>query len=426
MKRTMGAIARRAALPRHAQLVQARGMKTVGRTVAAREAAGSPAGRVGAPLLVSKRWCTVVKCPVIAESISEGTVGGWEVKAGDSVLEDALLGSIESEKVNIDIRAPHNGIVTEILVEEGTNVNVGADLLKLKEADVPPEGEPAKAAKTADAPEKKPDATPKPAAAAKPAPAAAAAAPAQAEPAQQYAASTDREKRVRITPMRRRIADRLKASQNTAAMLTTFQEVDMSNLIALRTQHKEEFAEKHGVKLGFMSAFVKASACALQAVPVVNAYLDTETDAIIFHDYCDISVAVATPKGLVVPVLRDCQEMNFADIEKQIGVFADKAKNGSLSIREMSGGTFTISNGGTYGSWMGTPIINPPQSAVLGMHATKQKAWVDKDGKISARPIMALALTYDHRLIDGRDAVTFLVKIRNLIESPERMLLDLA
>eukprot|EP01059_Diplonema_ambulator_P029485 TRINITY_DN4895_c0_g1_i1.p1 TRINITY_DN4895_c0_g1~~TRINITY_DN4895_c0_g1_i1.p1 ORF type:complete len:419 (+),score=182.89 TRINITY_DN4895_c0_g1_i1:49-1305(+) len=368
------------------------------------------------------RWCTTISCPVIAESISEGTVGPWEVAVGDSVLEDAVLGGIESEKVTVAIRAPHDGIVTEIIVEEGVTVNVGQPIIKIKEAAVP----------SGDAPKKTEEATPAPAAAAAPekpqqpqqkAPQQ----PKQPQQQQQvFAASTDREKRVRLTAMRKRIADRLKASQNTAAMLTTFQEVDMSNLINLRNEHKQEFFEKHGVKLGFMSAFVKASASALQAVPIINAYMDLENDCIVYHDYVDISVAVAIPTGLVVPVLRDVQDMNFADIEKQIGHFAQKAKDGNLTLPEMSGGTFTISNGGTYGSWMGTPIINPPQSAVLGMHAVRQKAWVDKNGHISARPIMALALTYDHRLIDGRDAVTFLVKVKNLIEDPHRLILDLA
>eukprot|EP01064_Diplonema_japonicum_P033630 TRINITY_DN6699_c0_g2_i1.p1 TRINITY_DN6699_c0_g2~~TRINITY_DN6699_c0_g2_i1.p1 ORF type:complete len:429 (+),score=122.56 TRINITY_DN6699_c0_g2_i1:34-1287(+) len=376
---------------------------------------------LGMKRLGGHRWCTVIACPVIAESISEGTVGPWEVQVGDSVLEDSVVGGIESEKVTVPIRAPHDGIVTEILAEEGVTVQVGQDIIKIKEASAPkggdaaPEKAPAADKPAADKPAAEKPTIPTPVAPAAP-----------KEKEQIFAASSDREKRVRLTPMRKRIADRLKASQNTAAMLTTFNEVDMSNLINLRSQYKEEFAEKHGVKLGFMSAFVKASASALEAVPIINAYMDMENQSIVYHDYVDISVAVAIPTGLVVPVIRDVQDMNFADIEKQIGHFANKAKNNTLTLPEMSGGTFTISNGGTYGSWMGTPIINPPQSAVLGMHAVKQKAWVDKNGNISARPIMALALTYDHRLIDGRDAVTFLVKIKNLIEDPQRLILDLA
>ena len=321
------------------------------------------------------RACTTINCKEIAESISEGTVGSWKVAVGDQVREDDTLGEIESDKAVVPVRAPHDGIITELLVEEGVTVNVGDPLIKMKEAVVSDDDEPAAAAPAAAAPAA---AAAAPAAAA---PVAAKPAPAKkapAAPAQQFVASTEREKRVRLTPMRKRIADRLKASQNTAAMLTTFNEIDMTNLTALRNEYKDEFLEKHGVKLGFMSAFVKASASALEAVPVVNAYMDLETNSIVYHDYVDISVAVAIPNGLVVPVLRDVQEMNFADIEKTIGGLAEKAKSGNLSIAEMSGGTFTISNGGVYGSWMGTPIINPPQSAVLGMHAVKQKAWVDK------------------------------------------------
>jgi 2-oxoglutarate dehydrogenase E2 component (dihydrolipoamide succinyltransferase) len=223
--------------------------------------------------------------------------------------------------------------------------------------------------------------------------------------------------------MRQRIADRLKASQNTAAMLTTFNEIDMTPIMTLRDKYKDEFAKKHGVKLGFMSPFAKACAIALQDVPSVNASWGSEF--IEFHDFVDISVAVSTPKGLVVPVLRDVQKMNLAQIEKKIEEFGNKARDNKLQLAEMTGGTFTISNGGTFGSWMGTPIINPPQSAILGMHAIKKKPWV-VGGQIVVRDIMAVALTYDHRLIDGRDAVTFLVKVKNLIEDPSRMVLDLA
>ena len=320
---------------------------------------------------MQRRYCTTINCPAIAESISEGTMGQWEVKVGDSVLEDSVLANIESDKVQAPIRAPHDGIITEILLEEGETVQVGQPVLKIKEAEVSAEEPEPEAAASTDAkaaPAETKKETPKPAT------------PPTPKPKEQIVLSSgaDREKRVRLTPMRKRIADRLKASQNTAAMLTTFQEIDMSAIISLRNQYKEEFLEKHGVKLGFMSAFVKASASALQAVPIVNAYFSLDDNSLIYHDYVDISVAVATPTGLVVPVLRDCQDMNFADVEKQIGTFAAKARDGTLSLAEMTGGTFTISNGGTYGSWMGTPIINPPQSAVLGMHAVRQKAVVDQ------------------------------------------------
>lgn len=224
--------------------------------------------------------------------------------------------------------------------------------------------------------------------------------------------------------MRARIAERLKGSQNENAMLTTFNEIDCTNLISMRHKYKDAFEQKHGVKLGLMSPFLKAAAHALMDVPVVNA--SWGKDAIEYRDYVDISVAVATPKGLVVPVLRNVEKMSYADIEKSLEEFAVRAKANKITPDDMAGGTFTVSNGGTFGSWMGTPIINPPQSAILGMHAIKKKPWVDEKDQIVVRQIMAVALTYDHRLIDGRDAVTFLVKIKNIVEDPTRMLLDLA
>ena len=224
-----------------------------------------------------------------------------------------------------------------------------------------------------------------------------------------------------MTRMRRRIAERLKGAQNTAAMLTTFNEVDMTNIMALRKEYKDAFLEKHGVKLGFMSAFVRAAADALQAIPEVNANIDG-TD-IVYRDYVDISVAVGTPKGLVVPVLRNCETMNFADVEKTIGELGRKARDGSISIDEMAGGTFTISNGGVYGSLLSTPIINPPQSAVLGMHSIVQRPML-VGGEVRARPMMYLALSYDHRLVDGREAVTFLRRIKDVVEDPVRLVLD--
>ena len=224
--------------------------------------------------------------------------------------------------------------------------------------------------------------------------------------------------------MRLRIAERLKAAQNTAAMLTTFQEVDMYNLIEMRKKHKDAFEKVHGVKLGFMSAFVKAATASLQDIPAVNAFIDDATKEIVYRHYYDISVAVASPTGLVVPVLRNTESMSFADVEKQIALYGKKAKEGALALEDMAGGTFTISNGGVFGSLMGTPIINPPQSAILGMHATKERPVVI-NGQIVARPMMYLALTYDHRLIDGREAVTFLKSIAQKIEDPNRLILGL-
>eukprot|EP00331_Platyophrya_macrostoma_P007564 CAMPEP_0176424986 /NCGR_PEP_ID=MMETSP0127-20121128/11147_1 /TAXON_ID=938130 /ORGANISM="Platyophrya macrostoma, Strain WH" /LENGTH=386 /DNA_ID=CAMNT_0017806115 /DNA_START=45 /DNA_END=1205 /DNA_ORIENTATION=+ len=379
--------------------------------------------KVSTSLFVSSRFCVTIPVPTIAETIKTGKVVGWTKKAGDAVAEDEIVCQVESDKLTVDVRSPVNGVVTAIVSEEGQVVEIGAALATIKE------GAAAAAAAPAAAAAATPAAAPA-AAAAKPAAAAAPAAAAPAKPAAAAAPAATvvtgadpRVRNVRISSMRQRIADRLKASQNTAAMLTTFNEIDMTPLITLREHYKEAFAKKHGVKLGFMSPFAKACAIALQEVPSVNAAWGSEF--IEFHDYVDISIAVSTPKGLVVPVLRDVQKMNLAQIEKKIEEYGQKAKENKLQLAEMTGGTFTISNGGTFGSWMGTPIINPPQSAILGMHAVKKKPWV-VGNQIVPRDIMAVALTYDHRLIDGRDAVTFLVKIKNLIEDPTRMVLDLA
>lgn len=368
-----------------------------------------------------RKYCIDLKVPAMGESILEGKVLEWSKQVGDAVEEDEVVVQIESEKQPADIKAPKTGVLTQIVAQEGETVSVGAVVAKMKEG-----GE----GRKADAPS-----TPAPAAtqteAAKPAaapavPAAPVQAAKKAAPSVQVATGSDpRVKYVKVSPMRQRIADRLKASQNTAAMLTTFNEINMTPLVQLREKYKDEFLKKHGVKLGFMSPFTKAAATALQEVPIVNASWGQGT--IDYHDYVDISVAVSTKTGLVVPVLRDVQNMNLADIEKNIETFAKRANDNKLTAAEMTGGTFTISNGGTFGSWMGTPIINPPQSAILGMHAIKKKPWVDeKTGEIVVRDIMAVALTYDHRIMDGRDAVTFLVKIKNIIEDPVRLVLDLA
>jgi 2-oxoglutarate dehydrogenase E2 component (dihydrolipoamide succinyltransferase) len=231
-----------------------------------------------------------------------------------------------------------------------------------------------------------------------------------------------REERVRMTALRKKIAERLKESQNTAAILTTFNEIDMSNVIKMRNQYKDQFEKKYGVKLGFMSFFVKASIAALKELPAVNAQIDGGD--LVYKNYYDIGVAVGTEKGLVVPVVRDADLMGFADIEKKIGEFGKKAREGKLSMEELSGGTFTISNGGVYGSLLSTPIINPPQSGILGMHKTMDRP-VAIDGKVEIRPMMYIALSYDHRIIDGKEAVTFLVKVKENIENPERLLFGL-
>lgn len=371
----------------------------------------------GNATLFHLRYCTNIVVPVIAESITTGKVVNWAKKVGDGVEEDEVICQIESDKLNVDVRAPAAGVITQIHFNDGDDVEVGAVLSAMKEGAAPAGGaaKPAAAAAAPAAAAAAAPAAPKPAAPA-------AAKPAAAAP--QTATGADpRVKSVRITSMRQRIADRLKASQNTAAMLTTFNEIDMTPLIELRNKYKDEFAERHGVKLGLMSPFVKASAIALQDVPIVNASFGD--NAIDFHDFVDISVAVSTGKGLVVPVLRDVQDMDLAQIEGTIADYGRRAKENKISMSEMTGGTFTISNGGVFGSWMGTPIINPPQSAILGMHAIKKKPWV-VGNDIKVRDIMAVALTYDHRLIDGSDAVTFLVKIKNLIEDPSRMLLNLS
>ncbi len=373
---------------------------------------------------------TTIDVPALgAESISEATVGSLLKAVGDTVLEDDVIAQLETDKVTIDVKYQGSGtaVVKKYYVGEGDTVNVGDTFADVEEAEagsdssapsqetpVPAAGSPKKTGKT-EKKEKKENETKK-------APAAAPAA--QSVPVTTSAESADMhrpERRVKMTRLRKRVAERLKGSQNTYAMLTTFQECDMTALMMMRNSYKDEFLDKHGVKLGFMSAFVKASANALQYVPSVNAVI--EEDEIVYRDFIDVSVAVSTPKGLVVPVLRNVESMSFADIEKKINELGRKARDGSLSIDEMAGGTFTISNGGVFGSLMGTPIINPPQSAILGMHSIQQRPAV-VDGQVVPRPMMYLALTYDHRLIDGREAVTALKRIKEIIEDPKRLLLD--
>jgi 2-oxoglutarate dehydrogenase E2 component (dihydrolipoamide succinyltransferase) len=386
-------------------------------------APSAPAAASSAPA-ASKAPEKVVKVPSMGDSITQGAILDWAKKPGDQVKLDDLICEIETDKVKVDIRAGEDGTITHLFVKAGETVLVGQDLYKIQPGAVA-----AKAATPAASPAAAAAAAPKaasaPAAAAAPAAAPKAAAPAAAPKAEAKVAApvgSRSEHRQRMSQMRVRIAQRLKDSQNTSAMLTTFNEVDMHNLMSMRDRHKDAFEKKHGVKLGFMSAFARASAIALRDNPVVNAVIDG-TD-VLYRDYVDISVAVATPTGLVVPVLRNVEAMSFADIEKSIADYGKKAKDGKLTLEDMTGGTFTISNGGVYGSMMGTPIINPPQSAILGMHNIVKRPFVVND-KIEIRPIMYLALTYDHRLIDGRDAVTFLRKIKTLLEDPTTMLLDL-
>ncbi|CCW68593.1 unnamed protein product [Phytomonas sp. Hart1] len=368
------------------------------------------------------RFCISINVPMIAESINSGKVVNLTKNVGDPVSEDEVICQIESDKLNVDVRAPADGVITKINFQNGDDVEVGAELSKMKKQSVAP---------NAETPTPKAE-QPTPKSEAPAAKVEAATPPPKADPAperpsaprvQEFFGSDPRIKSVRISSMRQRIADRLKASQNTAAMLTTFNEIDMTPIMSIRNKFKDDFHKRHDVKLGLMSPFVKACAIALKDVPSVNASFGKDT--IDYHSFMDISVAVATPRGLVVPVIRDVQNLNLADIERTITDFAERARNNKLTMAEMTGGTFTISNGGVFGSWMGTPIINPPQSAILGMHAIKKKPWVVGD-KIEIRDIMAVALTYDHRLIDGSEAVTFLMKVKNLIEEPTRMVLDLS
>lgn len=377
----------------------------------------------------------VVPVPGMGDSISEGVVEEFVKAAGEFVEADEIVARIETDKVTVDITSPVAGVIKSYFAAEGDTVEVGADFYELDTDGAAGSAAPATpAAPKAAEPEapKAAPATPAPVAAAppkaapsgppKPAPAAPKTPSVTAKKAPTEINGTRTETRVPMNRMRIRIADRLKEAQNTNAMLTTFNEIDMSAYIALRKEFGEAFAKKHDIKLGFMSGFVKASTLALKEQPVVNAVI--EGGDMVYRDFVDISVAVSAPKGLIVPVLRNCQEMDMHHVEKELAALSGKARDGKITLEDMSGGTFTISNGGVFGSMMGTPIINPPQSAILGMHATKNRP-VCVGNKIEARPIMYVALTYDHRIIDGREAVIFLKQIKETIEDPRRILLDL-
>lgn len=396
--------------------------------------------------------------PVMGESVAEGSIGSWSKKAGDAVKKDELLVEIETDKVALEVVAPADGVLAEILATDGATVTPGMVIGRVEAGAA---ASPA-AAKPAPAPVAAPVAAPAPVAAAPaathdPMPSAARAletagvpasavtgsgkdgritkgdalaavaalaaapAPVAAAPSAPRALGA-REERVKMTRLRQTIARRLKDAQNTAAMLTTFNEVDMTNVMAVRNKYKDIFEKKHGAKLGFMSFFVKACIVALKDVPAVNAEIDG-TD-IIYKNFYDIGVAVGTDKGLVVPVLRNAEDLGLAGIEKGIADLGKKARDGALSIDDMQGGTFTISNGGVYGSLMSTPILNAPQSGILGMHKIQDRPMV-VGGQIVVRPMMYLALSYDHRIVDGKEAVTFLVRVKECLEDPERMLLDI-
>lgn len=363
----------------------------------------------------------------MGDSISEGTVAAVLKNAGEAVAVDEVVAQIETDKVTIDVRCPVAGAVTDVLVKPQDTVVVGQAVVRVEEGAAgmePLPGSKAPAAAAAAAVEAPAAAAAAPPPPPPPPPRPAAASPSAPAPAASTSSSTPSarpERRVKMTRLRMRVAERLKGAQNTYAMLTTFNEIDMTGLTEMRAAHKDAFLDKYGVKLGFMSAFVKAAALALSEVPAVNAVIDG--NEIVYRDYVDVSIAVATPKGLVVPVLRDADQLDFAGVERAIADLGRKARDGTISVDDMAGGTFTISNGGVYGSMLSTPIINPPQSAILGMHNVVQRAVVLPGGKIEPRPVMYAALTYDHRLIDGREAVTFLKRVKETVEDPTRLLL---
>ncbi len=404
---------------------------------------------------------TQITVPTLGESVSEATVATWLKKEGDTVAVDEPIVELETDKVTLEVNSPAAGVISSIVVQEGENVEVGALL-----GEIGGEGAAANDAKAAPAKEEAPKATapvasdddhklspavtkmvndnnldadaiagtgkegritkedvqnhmsgastktvepvaPKPAAAA----------PQVAQDKSQ------REERVKMTKLRQVIAKRLKGAQDTAAILTTFNEVDMGAIMALRKEYQDHFVKKHDVKLGFMSFFVKAAVQALKEFPAVNAEIDG--DEIVYKNYYDVGIAVSTPQGLIVPVVRDCDQKSMAQIEKDIIDVGTRARDGKVSIDEMQGGTFTVTNGGIFGSLMSTPILNSPQSAILGMHKIQQRPMVMPNGQIEARPMMYLAMSYDHRIIDGKESVSFLVRIKEALEDPQRLLLDL-
>lgn len=415
-----------------------------------------------------------IKVPPLGESVTEATVSKWLKKVGEAVKADETLLELETDKVTLEVNAPASGVLTSISAADGATVAVG-DLL----GEIDSAASPTVTAAPAAAP------TPTPAPAPAPAPMSAPPLPSSVPPTMASSAAdklspavrklseekgvdpatlqgsgkdgrllkadvlgapapslstgialelplngngngngseAPQEERVKLSRLRQRIAQRLKEAQNTAAMLTTFNEIDMTNVMATRKRYQDSFEKKYGVRLGFMSFFAKACVTALKEIPAINAEIDG--DEIVYKNYYDISVAVSSPQGLVVPVVRGADKLNFADVEKTIGLLGKKAREGKLSMQDLTGGTFTITNGGIFGSLMSTPILNTPQSGILGMHKIQERPMV-VDGKIEVRPMMYVALSYDHRLVDGREAVTFLVRVKECIEDPERLLLEI-
>ena len=407
---------------------------------------------------------TEIKVPSLGESVNEATVAKWLKRPGEGVALDDPIVELETDKITLEVYAPAAGTLAEILADEGANVPVGGVLGRIAEgamAETAPHPPTADAAGPSLSPHVRGEGLSPPSPRARgegrgegqlaldrsgpavrklieeagldttrvaatgpggritKADVIAARAPTSPSP---VPAAGEREIRVRMTRLRRRIAERLKAAQNTAAMLTTFNEIDMTEAIALRERYREGFEKKHGVRLGFMSIFVKAAIVALKELPAVNAEIDG--DDIIYKNHYDIGVAVSTEQGLVVPVARDADRMSFAEIEQMIAALARKARDGKLTIEDLSGGTFTITNGGVYGSLMSTPILNPPQSGILGMHKIDRRPVAAGD-KVEIRPMMYVALSYDHRIVDGREAVTFLVRIKECVEEPSRLLFEM-
>jgi 2-oxoglutarate dehydrogenase E2 component (dihydrolipoamide succinyltransferase) len=401
-----------------------------------------------------------IKVPNLPESVSDATIAKWHKKAGDTVARDENLVDLETDKVVLEVPAPANGVLQEISQAEGETVTEGQILGLMEEGEAPAGEEPAMAEKSADentdtAQEAPAEKTPEQAAPATPS------APASTAPqgsndlppaARRLAAENDvdpasvagtgrggrvtkgdmlkhiqgggarPEERVKMSRLRARIAERMKDAQNTAAILTSFNEVDLKAVMDIRSRHKDAFLERHGVKLGFMSFFVKAACEALQKHPVVNASVDG--DEVVYHGYQDIGIAVSTERGLIVPVLKNAHQMGLADIEGGIADYAGKARQGTIALEDLQGGTFTITNGGVFGSLLSTPLLNMPQSAILGMHTIKERP-IAVNGEVVIRPMMYIALSYDHRIIDGKDAVQFLVAIKESLEDPTRLLLDL-
>ncbi len=430
-------------------------------------AAPAPAAAAPAPVAANGGGTVEIVVPAVGESVTEGTIAKWLKQVGDAVAVDDPLVELETDKATVEIPSTAAGTLTEIRVEEGADVEVGTVIAVIAEGAVATAPQPAPAAdaggnsalspavrKLIEDNKLDPAAIPatgakgqltkgdvlafmeggaKPAAAPAPVaqPAAPAAAPKPAAPATPTivpaselpprAEDARGEERVRMTRLRQRIAQRLKEAQNTAAMLTTYNEVQMDSLMALRSEYRDAFEKKHGVRLGFLSFFVKAAVIALKEIPAVNA--EIHGDEIIYKNYYDIGVAVGTPKGLVVPVVRDADQMSFAEIEGTIAEYGRRARDGKLTVAEMTGGTFTISNGGVYGSLMSMPILNPPQSGILGMHKIQKRPMVIDD-EIKVASMMYLAMSYDHRIVDGREAVTFLVRMKEVLEDPQRLLID--